>query len=420
VGTRELATGVHGQQPTGVGRCSLERKRSFPGHLLVFVLIDALGWQFLEGREFLSDLLSYRKPVRTVLGFSSGAIPTILTGVPPAQTGHWNLFYYDPEGSPFRWLRPFASLPDRLLNNRVVRKLIKEVGRSLLGLGSNFECCVSPRLLPWFNFVEKRNIYERGGITGAPSIFDQLAGSRIPYRVYTYHQALDKEILRLARQDIERGEAAVYFVYLSEMDRLLHDQLKQSNRLEEALEWYAAELRELFTRAQEIDPEVSVAVFSDHGMTPVEHSYDLVSEIEGLGFLMPEDYLAVYDSTMARYWFFKDRARSKIVEHLKTMCCGRIVPDDELRNLGIFFPDRRYGQLIFLLHPGWLLSRSDFNGPRWMPAGMHGYHPDDPYSDAIFLSNHEPPCAVRTIADVHEYMQVLLKNSHLHSRDAMN
>jgi len=79
VATRELATGVDGQQPTVVGRRNLERKRSTSRHLSVFVLIDALGWRFLEGREFLPDLLSYRKPVRTVLGFSSGAIPTILT-----------------------------------------------------------------------------------------------------------------------------------------------------------------------------------------------------------------------------------------------------------------------------------------------------------------------------------------------------
>ena len=228
--TRELATGVEGQRPTVVGRRNLESKRSSSRHLSIFVLIDALGWRFLEGRDFLPDLLSYRKPVRTVLGFSSGAIPTILTGVPPAQTGHWNLFYYDPKGSPFRWLRPFIFLPDRLLNHRVARKLLKEVGRRLLGLGSSFECCVSPRLLPWFNFVEKRNIYERGGIARAPSIFDQLAGSGIPYRVYTYHQASDEKILRLARQDIERGEAAICFVYLSEMDRLLHDQLNQPSR----------------------------------------------------------------------------------------------------------------------------------------------------------------------------------------------
>src|SRR4029077_11133754 len=115
----------------------------------VFVLIDALGWKYVEGGDFLTDLLPIRKPLRTVLGFSSGAIPTILTGVPPAQNGHWNLFYLDPHRSPFRWLRFLTFLPDWLVDNRIVRKLLKELGRRVLGLGGSFECCVSPKLLPW-------------------------------------------------------------------------------------------------------------------------------------------------------------------------------------------------------------------------------------------------------------------------------
>ena len=35
---------------------------------------------------------------------------------------------------------------------------------------------------------------------------------------------------------------------------------------------------------------------------------------------------------------------------------------------------------------------------------MHGYHPDDLYSDAIFLSNQEPPVPMRTIADAYSCM----------------
>src|SRR5712692_10846543 len=154
-----------------------------PRGLSVFVLIDALGWKYLEGREFLKDLLPYRVPLRTVLGFSSGAIPTILTGELPSKTGHWNLFYYDPENSPFQWIRHFRFLPDRMLDNRISRKLIKEVGKRFLGLGQLFDCCVSPRLLPWFNWVEKRNIYDHRGITGAASIFDRLAENGISHRV---------------------------------------------------------------------------------------------------------------------------------------------------------------------------------------------------------------------------------------------
>ncbi|MGH9770928.1 MAG: hypothetical protein ACRD4Q_04415, partial [Candidatus Acidiferrales bacterium] len=113
-----------------------------PRPIQIHVLIDALGWKFIEGRSFLSDVLFYRKPVRTVLGFSSGAIPTILTGLPPSQHNHWNLFYYDPKGSPYRWLRHFRFLPDSILDHRVTRKALKEMGKHLLGLGRNFECCV--------------------------------------------------------------------------------------------------------------------------------------------------------------------------------------------------------------------------------------------------------------------------------------
>ena len=375
------------------------------GRLHLFVLIDALGWRYLEGREFLSDLLPHRSPLRTVLGFSSGAIPTILTGLPPAQNGHWNLFYYDPEGSPFRWLRRLDFLPPAVLDHRVTRKLLKEMGRRVLGLGPLFECCVSPRLLPWFNWVEKRNIYGRNGIAGARSIFDQLAQDGIPYRVYSYHHWSDEQILRRARRDLESGEATFFFLYLSEMDNFLHRHCEDHTQLEERLGWYAAGLRELFQSARKLDPEVSFTVLSDHGMTPVRHHYDLVKAVTALGFSMPADYLAVYDSSMARFWFFDHRARRATVECLETLPCGRIVPDDELGQLGIFFPDRRYGEVIFLLHPGWLLSQSDFNGSRWQPAGMHGYHPDDPYSDAIFLSNRRPSVAVRTIADVYQCMR---------------
>ena len=120
---------------------------------------------------------------------------------------------------------------------------------------------------------------------------------------------------------------------------------------------------------------------------------------------MPGDYLVVYDSTMARFWFFNEKAREAIHDRLQNLPCGQIMPDEELYRLGVMFSDRRFGELIFVLHPGWLLSQSDFNGKGWMPNGMHGYHPEDPWSDAVFLSNSEPPIPVRTIADVYPCMQ---------------
>jgi hypothetical protein len=374
-------------------------------NIQIFVLIDALGWKYVEGNEFLTDLLPCRTPLETVLGFSSGAIPTILTGLCPAQHGHWNLFYYDPSGSPFRWLRHFAFLPDAVLEHRVTRKVLKEMGRRVLGMGPLFECCVSPRLLPWFNWVEKRNIYAGGGIPGTPSIFDRLAEAGVPHRIYSYHQAPDGELLRRARRDVETSGASFFFLYLCEMDAFLHRDCQEPERVKDKLAWYAAELRSLFDAARRVDSEAGFTVFSDHGMTPVLNRFDLAGEIGRLGFSMPADYLAVYDSTMARFWFFDERARREVRAALQGLACGKILPDEELNQLGILFPDRRYGELIFLLNPTWLIAQSNFNGKGWSPRGMHGYHPDDPHSDGVFLSNRPPSAPVRAIQDLYRCMR---------------
>jgi predicted AlkP superfamily pyrophosphatase or phosphodiesterase len=371
----------------------------------IFILIDALGWRFLESRNFLGAVLPHRRPLKTVLGFSSGAIPTILTGLSPARTGHWNLFYYDPLGSPFRWLRHAAFLPNTLLDHPVSRRLLRELGRKVLRLGPLFECCVKPSLLHAFNWVEKRNIYEKDGIPGSSSIFDLLEAKHINYKSYSYHHFTDEQILKKARRDLRNSQPDFLFLYLSELDSLLHADPLGSEEIDERLDWYGEHIRVLFDSATRMNPHTMCIVFSDHGMAPVHQRIDLVNTVDGCGFSMPHDYLAVYDSTMARFWFFSERAKSEITNLLAKLPCGRVLTDSGLRELGIFFPDRRYGEIVFLLNPGWLISKSDFNGAGWNPRGMHGYHPDDPNSDGIFLSSEAPSFDVRTIADVYRCME---------------
>ena len=369
--------------------------------LQVIALIDALGWEYVRERPFLDDVLPYRTALQTVLGFSSGAIPTILTGLMPERHGHWNLFYYDPQHAPFWWMKAFRWLPQRVLDNRYGRKIIKELGRRVFGLGPTFECCVSPNLLPYFNFSERHDIYAPRGLEGTPSLFDELEREGRDYRVYTYHQCSDAEIMRRAIRDISETGATLFFLYLCEMDGFLHMHCKEPEAIGEKLKWYDQQLREVFRVARKRDPEASLMVCSDHGMTPVTRHADLVGEVAKLGLRMPQDYLAVYDSTMARFWFFDPSARRQVQQVMESLDCGHILTKPELQEFGLDFSDDRYGELIFLLDAGWMVAESDFNGRGWFPEGMHGYHPSDSYSDAIFLSNETPLQPMRTIADVY-------------------
>ncbi|MGH9342631.1 MAG: alkaline phosphatase family protein [Terriglobia bacterium] len=369
------------------------------------ILIDALGWKVIEDQPFLNGLLVHRQPLKTVLGFSSGAIPSLLTGESPSKHGHWNLFYYDPVNSPFarmRWLRHF---PEKLANHRITQKLIKETGRRLFHMGPQFECYVKPTLMPFFNWVERRCIYEPGGISGAPSIFDKLGDAHIPYRAYSYHHWSDQEILDRAQEDLKNSNAEFFFVYLCELDAELHRFWAYPERLKQMLTKYERKLRELCDTALNLDPDASLAIFSDHGMAPVTNRYDLMKDIDALGWKMPDDYLVVYDSTMARFWFFNEAARESISACLAGQYCGQILSDDELQDLGIHFPDRRYGETIFLLNSGFMFYRSDFHSGNWLPEGMHGYHPNDPYSDAVFLSNRPPASPLCSIRNITGYME---------------
>jgi hypothetical protein len=168
---------------------------------------------------------------------------------------------------------------------------------------------------------------------------------------------------------------------------------------------YASKLRRLCETAMSLDPNASIAIFSDHGMAPVMDRYDLMKDVDALGWKMPDDYLVVYDSTMARFWFFNEAARESVNACLNHQTCGRILGDPELQDLGIEFPDDRYGETIFLLNSGYMFYRSDFHSGNWLPTGMHGYHPNDPYSDAVFLSNRAPVSQMHTIRDIYDYME---------------
>lgn len=369
--------------------------------IAVFTLIDALGWTYVKNRPIMPDILKHCYEVRTVLGFSSGAIPTLLSGKMPRDSGHWNLFYYDPERSPFRWLRRFTFVPKPILNHRVTRRIIRIVSQRLSRFGGYFQIYGVPvELLPYFDICEKKDIYRPGGVPS--SLFDQLEALGVRYRTYSYHDMTDEEIVRTARRDLRDKKCDFYFLYLSELDAFLHTHCQDTAGVARALDKYENWLREVYEEARRSGEKVAFFVLSDHGMTPKRAGYDLVAKIRPLGFQMPRDYLSLYDSTMARFWFFNDHARKQITDRLNDLDCGHILSEAEKQDLGIDFPDHRQGEIIFLLNPGVLIEPSFFGGKA--PEGMHGFHPDDPYSSAIFLSNLSPSRQINTLLDVHQVM----------------
>lgn len=370
----------------------------------VFVLVDALGWELIKDRDLLRDVLPYQREVETVFGFSSAAIPSILTGMLPREHGHWNLFLYDPENSPFRFAKPLQLLPSSWINSRVVRKMVSIVGRKLSRSRGYFQIYGVPvEYLPMFDICEKEDIYSPGGMLPSQSIFDLLQEKRIPYKAYSYHEFKDSQAVEQAVSDLRSRQASFYFVYLSELDAFLHTHIHDTGRVDLELRKYASDIRTIYEAAAAVDPGMGFYVFSDHGMTQIRETFDLMGVVQSLGWRAPRDYLTLYDSTMARFWFFQEQARKDILAKLAGLGCGHVVTEEERKAFGIDFGHNRFGDAVFLMNEGCLMHPSHMGRVPW--PGMHGFHPQDISSSAALLARRPPPIDIRHVRDMYQLMR---------------
>jgi len=145
-----------------------------------------------------------------------------------------------------------------------------------------------------------------------------------------------------------------------------------------------------------------VALFSDHGMTTLIEEVDIKSIIEDSELSAGIDYISFLDSTMARFWYENDKAKNKIHRKLASLKYGHFLSIDEMKSMGIYYPDSKYGEDIFLVSPGIQIVPSDMS-PNSLP-GMHGYTPDDKDSDACWMSSFQPTKPPKEVKDIFHCM----------------
>jgi hypothetical protein len=370
------------------------------------VFIDGFGWKLFKRYGFLSDLLTFEHPVETVLGYSSTCDPTILTGTMPSEHLHFSFYRYDPAARTFpSWLRWLSVLPNRIAGRGRVRNLLSRWLGRWLGWTGYFQLYSVPfDRLRFLDYSEKRDIYQPGGIRGGQeTLFDRLRQHGIPFHLSDWRASEASNISGL-EQALRDESPALAYLFLGSLDGDLHREGTDSSSVVRKLRWYEQELRRLYELALEQYDEVHLSVFSDHGMSDVVETSDLKLQIEALGLRYGVDYAAVYDSTMARFWFLSEPAKRQILELLRHEGRGRILSESDLRGYGLNFPDGLYGELVFLMQAGVLLCPSDM-GLRPV-RGMHGYEPSHPDSVALFASTHMPEQIPHRLDDLHD---VLLK-----------
>jgi hypothetical protein len=358
--------------------------------LTLILMIDALGYHQAGEMSFLPELERPRAPVRSVLGYSSAAIPTILTGQLPQSHGHFSMYRRaGPRRGVFRGIQPWINLACRTIGPRwFLRQWIARYLRAR-GVTGYFSLYQIP--LPWlghFDLCQKRDVYAPRAFDGLSGLADELQ-RRGDFRLWSW-RVPEERLFPELEEEIDRGEKRVLFAYTPELDSVMHVAGPESAATMTSLRGYERRIRVLMERARARYGEVRVFLFGDHGMAPVQHRHDLWGPLQSMNLRLPRDLLYFLDSTMARFWFRTDQARRQVDEYLSGLAYGRVLSEEELSKLGASFKDADYGERIFLLHEKAILLPSFMSD---QPVkGMHGYHPDAPHSFTTLVTNvHDRP-----------------------------
>lgn len=374
----------------------------------VFILLDGFKYDYLKYAPYMSALEgAYLAKIKEPFGFLSTR-PAIFAGLWPEQSGLCNFLYYSPETSPFK--HPLCRM-------EIKNKRLERFYRYLIAFGVR---CVSAysgvresastlniplRLINNFDFPEKKIQYEPGYLS-AKTLFDllreyhkdflylgychrrslpELFKDALSKEIHRDFYAVERELMADFRKGIKKSTSDFIHIHFSLTDWIGHRFGPNSQEVRQAAGFLDGQIREIHHLLKENYSLVNLIISADHGMTEVINYVDMTAKLDELPIKLGSDYLFFLDSTMARFWFKRQKARESVEDLLSKLSLGRVLNESDLEKFKIRFGHSKYGELIWVAKPG-ILIYPNFFQTRGRPCkGMHGYCPDDQEADGVLM-----------------------------------
>lgn len=360
---------------------------------VLVLFVDALGPGMLARLQRRLPWLSHGRELRGELGYSSGALATILTGESPAVHGRLCLFSAhqgDGQGplAPLRWL---GLLPSLLHERGALRRAAARFYAAWRGWSGYFALHrVPPEVFSWLDAPEREDLFRAPEIGGVPTFLARARrrGLRVVSARWQLGEAARwDEALGVLREQ----EADLIFLYAAELDGVLHAEGSHGAGVEAALD----RLAERADRARELASRrgpVTTVLVGDHGMADVHSLVDpRPAGLPGRVFV---------DSTMARFWGSERelaRARGRAERWPGRWLDRRALQEMGVQGEGSEAP---FGDAMFVLDEGHLFAPSFVGGAA---RGMHGYSPGSPSSVASVASD-EPLPGLASLRDIAPFL----------------
>lgn len=309
-----------------------------------------------------------------------------IAGLFPDQADGGAQFWYNPVESTFsflgHWTRILNLLPD--IPERILRRLIKRIARQRCLAPTLSTARVPFHLLKFFDFPMQCRMDELG-FAKSDTVFDLFtkAGRRWLYHGFPdYHVDLETVFNRVEQELFSPIEFA--FFHVGNLDRVGHKYGPETKEVKEVLKRVDKGIERIAKVVNDRFEEVHIVIMGDHGMMTVSRHLDIWNKLKKLLVKLQKDYLVFLDSTMARFWFFSDRAEKIIVDMLIDLDNGHILSQTEKDKYHLNYPHNKFGDIFFLVDPGTLIFPNFYQNRRSV-KGMHGYAPETPEQQAALL-----------------------------------
>lgn len=388
---------------------------------VVFIILDAFRWDYVNPADtpFLWELAGkgvYAEQLVSSSGFTQRS--AIFTGAPADVHDSYTMFCYGPEESPWKPLKPlsgflravestpwYGSEPIEFAERQFRHRVLYRLARREAAHPPSAH--IPLHILPLISVTEDKHPIYSNGALGVESIFDILRseGRSYCYLMFPDVSGDDNLVLEIALKAAS-DHHDFYLLQFSDSDSGCHHHGTSSLARREIAREMDRKVRAVYEAYSNIHPETQLFVIGDHGMMDVSERIDVAgvvhSRAKSACLVHGRDYLLFLDSTLARMWYFSDRAR-QLLEPVwsegRFESLGGILTPARARACRIPPPCQRYGETIWMANPGVLIWPDYFHASGQQVLGMHGYSSHHPDMKGFALL-YSPSCRPRHIEEV--------------------
>lgn len=156
------------------------------------------------------------------------------------------------------------------------------------------------------------------------------------------------------------GDSVLEFLELYSLDLFQHWNLDNSRLVKTFYGYVDGFIEALHNKC--LSNGVTLMLLSDHGQEEVKKTIDITGELKKLD-ISEREYTFFIEVPMARFWFFSNKAREKIVAMLSSLKNGTLLSYTDLHQYNVKFEDESYGEVYFIADPGVIIFPHDFYHP---------------------------------------------------------